>query len=318
MRSIDAEELRATVSMREAVDAVREALRGHAAGEFEQPTRTALADGGFLVMTARHRPSDTVMVKTLSLNPEREPVITGTVVWAESADPRNLVADAISVTTLRTGAIAGVATDALAPRAADRLTLIGAGAQAADQFRAVHAVRPLREFTVVARDPARGEALLDRLGGELDGITTEVRSDIEDAIADTDIVCCSTSAHTPLFRAEALPERVHVNAIGSYRPSMRELPTELLGGARVVIDERAAVYEESGEILHALETGTIRETDLTELGDLLGEDRPVPENGRTVFKSVGIAVQDWAIAKLLAAKFLAGQLPGRTGTSGQR
>jgi ornithine cyclodeaminase len=97
-----------------------------------------------------------------------------------------------------------------------------------------------------------------------------------------------------------LPERVHVNAIGSYLPSMRELPAELLGGAScVVVDQVGAVLEEAGEVIHAVESRVVERSSLVELGDALGT--PLVVSGRTVFKSVGLAVQDWAIARLLGA-----------------
>lgn len=299
---LTAEEVRAVVSMPEAIDAVREAFVSLAAGEFEQPTRTALRDGGFLVMPVHHRPTATAMVKTVSVNFERRPAITGTVTWSESGRVDQVVADAASITALRTGAIVGVATDALAPAGAGSLALIGAGGQAADQFRAVHAVRPLRRLVVVDRDQARAENLLETLRPELEGVTASATSDTTAAVGDADIVCCATSTKTPLFELDALPEHVHVNAIGAFRPTMRELPDELLADATIVVDELDAVLEESGEVLHALDSGAISKADLIELGHALAEPpRPRP---RTVFKTVGIAVQDWAIARLLAAKTL--------------
>lgn len=298
-RVLTAEDVRAVVSMPEAIDAVREAFVSLVAGEFEQPTRTALRDGGFLIMPVHHRPTATAMVKTVSVNFDRRPAITGTVTWSEASRVDQVVADAASITALRTGAIVGVATDALAPAGAERLTLIGAGAQAADQFRAVHAVRPLRRLIVVGRDRSQAEKLLETLRPELDGITASATTDTVAAVGDAEIVCCATSTATPLFGLEALPERVHVNAIGAFRPTMRELPDELLADATVVVDELGAALEESGEVLHALDSGAIGKDDLIELGHAIADPpRPSP---RTVFKTVGVAVQDWAIARLLAA-----------------
>lgn len=300
--TVGAREIREAVSMSEAIDAVRRTFVDLAAGVFEMPTRTVLRDGQFLVMSAHHRPTASAMIKTLSLNFERRPAIAGTVVWSETGRLDHLVADAGAVTTLRTGAVVGVATDLLAPPEAGRLTVIGAGAQAPDQVRAVHAVRPLRRLTVVNRDPGRAEALLSALEPELGDAELRTAADPDAAVRDAEIVCCATTSTKPLFDARALPEQVHVNAIGAYRPTMRELPDELLASATVVIDELAAVLEESGEIIHALEAGAITQDALTELGTALtpGADH----GGRTVFKTVGLAVQDWAIAHLLAGKFL--------------
>lgn len=301
--SLSEREVRAAVSMHEAIDAVRRGFLGLAGGEFEMPTRTALRDGQFLVMSTHHRPTQSAMIKTLSINFDRTPAITGTVVWSTLDRLDHLVADAGAVTTLRTGAAVGVATDLLAAPGADRLTLIGAGGQAPDQVRAVHTVRPLRHLTIVDTNTQRAAALADTLQAELDGTRIGIAADPASAVSDAHIVCCATTATSPLFPGSALPAQVHVNAIGAFRPTMRELPDELLAGSTVIIDERDAILEESGEIIHALQAGAISRDDLTELGAALTS--ATAENGkRTVFKTVGVAMQDWAIAQLLADKFL--------------
>ncbi len=293
--------------MRDAIDAVRQAFIDVAAGRFEQPTRIAMRDGQFLVMSTHHRPTATTMVKTLSVNFARQPAIAGTVTWSELGQADALVADAGAVTGLRTGAISGVATDLLAPDTANRMAIIGAGGQAADQVRAVQAVRPLRKLTVVDLDRNRAAALLDTLGPELPTVETEVASTIADAVAEADIVTCATPATEPLIATAMLAPQVHVNAIGGFRPTMREVPDDLLAEATVVIDDLAAILEESGEILHALSSGAITQADLTELGSALAQ--PPARRDRTVFKTVGVAAQDWAIARALAAKYLSSSQP---------
>ncbi|MET9971632.1 ornithine cyclodeaminase family protein [Streptomyces sp. NPDC006356] len=297
-------EIREAVTMSEAIDAVRRGFIDLARGEFEMPTRTALRDGQFLVMSAHHRSTASAMFKTLSLNFERTPAIAGTVTWSETGRLDNLIAHAGAVTALRTGAAVGVATDLLAPPEAGRLTLIGAGGQAPDQVRAVHTVRPLTQLTVVDADPRRAQALLETLQPELVGVELTTATDPESGVRGAEIVCCATNATSPLFPESALPAQVHVNAIGAYRPTMRELPDELLASSTVVIDELDAILEESGEIIHALESGAITQDSLNELGTALAS--PATEYGkRTVFKTVGVAMQDWAIARLLTDKFLA-------------
>ncbi|WP_086675347.1 ornithine cyclodeaminase family protein, partial [Amycolatopsis pretoriensis] len=252
--------------------------------------------GTTLVMSACHTPTSTTVVKTLSLVAGRTPMILGTLVWNTAEG--QVVADAIEVTTLRTGAASGVATDLLAPPSAGRLALLGTGAQAADQVRAVAAVRPIRRLAVFGRSRSRALAFAERMAAEFPDVTTRVASSAADAVSDAEIVCCATSSSTPLFDVDDLPERVHVNAIGSYLPSMRELPAGLLGGAGcVVVDQVEAALEEAGEVIHAVDNGLVSRASLVDLGDAL---RTRPEvSGRTVFKSVGLAVQDWAIARLL-------------------
>ena len=293
---LDAHAVRAAVPMTAAVDAVREAFLDLAAGRFVVPQRLSFGGGTTLVMSACHTPTSTTVVKTLSLVAGRTPMILGTLVWNTAAG--QVVADAIEVTTLRTGAASGVATDLLAPASAGRLALLGTGAQAADQVRAVAAVRPVSRLAVFGRDPSRAHGFADRMRAEFPEIVTRVAASAADAVSDAEIVCCATSSSTPLFAVDDLPERVHVNAIGSYLPSMRELPAELLGSAAcVVVDQVDAVLEEAGEVIHAVDSGIVERSSLVELGDALRT--PPTVSGRTVFKSVGLAVQDWAIARLL-------------------
>ncbi|MCL2780906.1 MAG: ornithine cyclodeaminase family protein [Actinomycetia bacterium] len=301
--AVDAAQVRATVSMGAAIGAVRQAFLDLAAGAFEMPDRTQLDQGRFLAMMVRHRPSNTAAFKALSVNLEnRVPAIVGAVVLADLARASQLVADAAAVTALRTGAATGAATDLLAPPDARRLVMIGAGAQAPDQVRAVCAVRPIDEVVVVDLDPARAGQLAQALADELPGVRVETGADAADAVAGADVVCCATTARQALFEPDALPARVHVNAIGAYRPAMRELPVGLLGGGLVVVDQRAAALTEAGDIIDGVEQGALRPDDLLELGDALAA--PPARTPRTVFKSVGLAIQDWAVAKLLADALL--------------
>ncbi|QIY53506.1 ornithine cyclodeaminase family protein [Streptomyces sp. RPA4-5] len=303
--TLSAEDIREAVTMAEAIDAVRRGFIDLARNEFEMPTRTVLRDGQFLVMSAHHQSSATAMIKTLGVNFDRDPAIAGTVVWSELGRLDHLVADAGPVTMLRTGAAVGVATDLLAVPEASRLTVIGAGAQAPDQVRAVHSVRPLSRLIVLDADSRRAQKLITTLAPELAGVELQIATDTEAAVREAEIVCCATTATSPLFRASALPAEVHVNAIGAFRPTMRELPDDLLSTSTVVIDQLDAILAESGEIIHALDSGALAKDDLTELGAALTSPRPpAGPGGRTVFKTVGVAAQDWAIAQLLAAKFL--------------
>ncbi len=285
------------MTMPAAIDAVREAFIGLTAGEFDLPPRQAFSESRSLVMSVHHRPTRSTAVKVISIEIERDPVITGTVVY--SHPDGQFVTDAVPLTTLRTGAVVGVATDLLADEDASQLALLGAGAQAADQVRAVHAVRPLKKLVVFNRNARKAEALLASLKDELPDTVMDVATTAQEAVSGADVVCCATASTKPLFAMDALPERVHVNAIGSYRPAMRELPQELLATAEVVVvDQVEAALSEAGEIIRAVRSGVLRLESLVELGAALGN--PPLRQGRTVFKSVGVAVQDWAVARLLA------------------
>lgn len=295
-----AADLRAAVPMSAAIDAVRDAFLRLGAGEFEMPVRTALGDGRFLTMNAYHAPTASAVVKSVNLDFDRRPAVEGLMTWTSARTSTTFVVDAGAVTTLRTGAVVGAATDALAARDIRELVLIGLGGQAAGQLQAVRAVRSVERVTLVDRDEASARAFADRQSDDLAGLEVRVSTDPESAVSTADVVCCATPSTEPLFAADALPDRVHVNAIGAYRLNMRELPDDLLSTALLVVDQREAALEESGEIHHAITAGRLAEPDLVELADVLRTPDAFAGRGRSVFKSVGLAVQDWAIGHALA------------------
>jgi ornithine cyclodeaminase len=295
VRVFSADDVRRTVSMSTAIDAVRDAFRELAAGNFVLPPRQVFGDGAVLVMSAYHSPTGTAVVKKIGIALDQVPAIRATVIWTGRGE--QLVAEGSSITALRTGAVVGVATDLLAPPDAGRLTVIGSGAQAPDQVHAVLAVRPIADVTITGRSADRAAALARELSAEFPEVRFTPSTDIAESVADAHVICCATSSSTPLFTADALPETVHVNAIGAFRPTMRELPRDLLASATaVLVDQREAALEESGEIIDAVQSGAV--ANLLELGPTLAT--PPEPSGRTVFKSVGIGCQDWAIAAALA------------------
>lgn len=296
------DEVVAAVGMGDAIDAVRQAFCDFATGDFDLREPTDMGNGRFVTRSAYHRPSATSIVKHLSVNFARRPALAGVVVWTESERTDTLVADAGAVTALRTGAVVGVATDLLAPKGASRLVQIGAGAQSRQQVLAVNTVRPLDHITVVDADVDRATQLANELAASLPGATVTSATEASAALDGCDIVCCATNAASPVIRVDTLSDTVHVNAIGAYKPSMRELPDELLADALVVVDQREACLAESGEVIHAIAAGVLNADQLVELGTALHGAPPSAQ--RTVFKSVGLAIQDWAIANLLARQYL--------------
>ena len=224
-----------------------------------------------------------------------------------SGTPAALI-DGTSLTALRTGAASGVATDLLAQRGASTLGMIGAGAQSADQIRAVCAVRGIREIRISSRTAESAQNLVNRITGEFSGIHFVQARSIAEAIGEVDVICTATPASAPLFRAEDLPPNVHVNAIGAFTPQMCELPSELLCDARlVVVDEMAAAMTEAGDLLQAIRRGQLEVGSIKEIGKLL-QNPPAPAGGWTVFKSVGIAAQDLEVAQLAVARAKASSL----------
>jgi ornithine cyclodeaminase/alanine dehydrogenase-like protein (mu-crystallin family) len=298
---VTASELRRLVPMADAIEAVGAAFRSLSAGEAEQPPRVALAGGAGLAMAARAG-TEGDAYKLVSVRPDNRgrglPTIHALVVWfdGETGEPRLLV-EGSALTALRTGAASGYATKLLAAPDASTLAMVGAGAQALDQVRAVCAVRPIERVRVFSPSGVSAAALAERL--EVDA---QAMPSVAQAVEGADVVCCATNATDPVV--PPLTGRVHVNAVGSYRPEMRELPPELLAAAELVaIDERAAALAEAGELIDALARGVLTAAQLVEVGTLAGD---LELRGPTVFKSVGVAVQDWAICRLLSERIAAG------------
>lgn len=296
--------------MVDAIDAVRDAFVGVSRDRFWQPLRLGHEEQT-LVMAAADADGIGTAVKVVSIRPDNPPrglpTIQASVVWHDGESGRpTAVLDGDTLTALRTGAASGVATALLAPPDATTLAVIGAGRQAPDQVQAVRAVRRIDTVRIASRTRESADDLAARIsaGGDVD---VEVCATPTDAVAGADVVCCATSATEPLFPVSALRARVHINAVGSFRPEMRELGSDVLGSASLVaVDQREAAEKEAGELILAFDEGTLAPAALVEIGDVLQRGDGAHREGITVFKSVGLAAQDWAIARLAVTRATAG------------
>ncbi|WP_161804408.1 ornithine cyclodeaminase family protein [Microbacterium sp. GCS4] len=289
--------LAGAIALEPVIDAVRDAFVSFHNDEFDLPVRTSFGNGRILTMPVHHRPSSTAAVKVLRIDPARDPAISGAIVW--TAPDGELVFDAADITAVRTGAVSGVATDLLARADSATLTIIGAGAQAFHQVAAVVAVRAIQEVRVVSRTPARTTRLVDRLRAQYPDVRITVPTDLGQALATTDVLTCATSALHPVFSADDLPNHIHINAVGSYRLDMREVPADAFTDADIVVDDWEAACEEAGDLMAALRSGQANEEGVTELGARLSAQQGA-RSDRTIFKSVGLAIQDWAAASAIA------------------
>ncbi len=225
----------------------------------------------------------------------------GVVLLFDASDGRLLaILDATTITALRTAAASALATDLLARPAAGDLALLGCGTQAATHLAAIAEVRALRRVRVWGRDRARAEAFADR-EGRRSSIAIDVVSDPRSAVSGAEIVCTVTAATAPILEGSWLSPGAHVNAVGACRPNQRELDAEAVRRSRLVVDSRESARNEAGDILLAVAEGAIPsdwDTVAIELGDLLVGRAPGrrSDDEITLFKSVGIAVQDLAAA----------------------
>ncbi len=284
--------------MADAIGAVRDAFIGAARGEFQTVPRVVLPSHTLFTMVAERVVDGRNLgqvVKTFSYhedNPPRGfPVLQGIVAWFDglNGEPKAVI-DAAAVTALRTGAAAGVATDLLAAPDARALAIIGAGALAPDQARAVCAVRPIERISIAARDFPKTKTVASSLQTEL-GVRVTAYQAAAEAVRDADVICTATTAREPLFRLADVKPNAHINAMGAFNAQMREIGTDVVADAFVCIDDPAAMSA-CGEL-----AGMGSQPPL--LGRLLVQDRRQNPVGNTMFKSIGISPQDWAIAALV-------------------
>jgi ornithine cyclodeaminase/alanine dehydrogenase-like protein (mu-crystallin family) len=312
--TFDAKAIRDAVPMAELLDAVEGAFRDVAAGRDRSPVRTRLGMGGgdLLLMPGMREGGKGAVVKLVTVVPEnasRElPTVQAVVVWFDSSTGEPLaILDGTTVTAMRTGAASGVGTRLLARRDASVLALFGSGAQAAWQVRAVMAARPIRELRVYARSEAHRTDFARAMAKELgSGVVVVPAGTPAEALVGAHVVCCATTSSEPVFEAELVEPGTHVNGIGAFRLEMVEIPPALFGRATLVaVDARDAALAEAGDLVAALGAGYLAEDGYVELGSI---ERAWAEardpQAITIFKSVGLAIQDLAGAELIAGRLL--------------
>lgn len=299
---LDAAEIERLVPVTLAVQLLEEALRGGLDPE-DTPQRPSVdLPGGQLLMmpAAAGRYAGLKAVTIAPGNPARGlPRIQGTYLLFDG-DTLTPVAilDGIAITSLRTPAVSALAVKHLADPDARRLVVFGTGPQAWGHILAMRAIRPLDHVTLVARDPERAQALAGRthsLGLPATSLTAGT-SEVEAAVAEADIVACCTTAREPLFPGKAVRDGATVVAVGSHEPDVRELDSDLIARATVVVEARTAALAEAGDVIIPLRQGTITSGHLAgNLADLLAGRVP-PARGPRVFKSTGMAWEDLVVA----------------------
>jgi ornithine cyclodeaminase len=209
------------------------------------------------------------------------------------------IMDASSVTAIRTAAVSGVASRALARRDAGDLAILGSGVQARTHLQAMAAVHPLSRVRAWSPNRVRLEAFV-HWAEEERGITVEAMASPRDAVTGANLVCTVTASRSPVVESAWLDDGAHVNAVGSSIPSARELDTAAVVRGRLVVDRVESALNEAGDFLIPRAEGAVSDGHiLGELGDvLLGriEGRTGPGD-LTIFKSLGLAVEDLAAAE---------------------
>ena len=307
MRVVSQSEVEKLLPMNECVDVMREALSTLARGDAVLPLRSMmrLPDGsGLLGLMPGYLGSPKVMgLKVVSVMPgnhgtEYDSHQGAVMIFEVERGCPLAVIDASSITAIRTAAVSGVATQTLAKKDAGDLAILGSGTQAWSHLDAMATVCKLRRVRVWSRDKAHARALVER-GAARHGLEVEISDSARDAVEGADLICTTTAARTPILEAAWLAQGVHINAVGACFKDTRELDTATVAGARLYVDRRESALNESGEFLIAQAEGVIDEKHIVgELGEVLIGKVPgrASPTERTVFKSLGIAIEDLAAA----------------------
>jgi alanine dehydrogenase len=293
------------------IDAVEGAFDADARGETQMPAKSYIDlpeyNGDFRSMPAYIDAREGVgesweaagvkWVNSHPDNPDRHglPTVMGTMIYSdpETALPLSLL-DGTTLTRLRTGAAAAVATKHLARTDATSLGLVGAGVQAGTQLEAVAEVRDIRRVVVADVDEERVAAFVERYGDDF-----EVRAGTNAEAARCDVLSTTTPVEEPVV--SEVGERTHINAMGADAAGKHEIADDVLLDAKLVIDD----YDQcthSGEINVPWREGLLSEADLyAELGEVVAGEKPgrTDDDGVTVFDSTGLAIQDVAAAHVV-------------------
>jgi ornithine cyclodeaminase len=206
--------------------------------------------------------------------------------------------DGAALTARRTAAASALAARSLARKDASQLLIVGTGAVATQLAHAYAAIRPIQTVHVWGRDRVKAQ----RLAASLEGIDAHAIDDLPAAVASADIVSCATLSQQPIIEGGWLSPGTHLDLIGSFTPNMREADDEVIRRASVFVDTRAGATTESGDIVIPLRTGALVTSDIrAELADLVRGTHPgrVSAAEITLFKSVGMALEDLAAAALV-------------------
>lgn len=291
--------------MREAVAAMKVAFGQLSAGRARLPLRSRIelpeAAGVILIMPALLPETGDFALKLVSVFGENRqrglPTLHALVIALDPATgvPVGLLEGA-SLTALRTGAASGAATDLLARPEARKLAIFGSGVQARTQCEAVCAVRQIEAAWVFSPSRDHAQSFASELGREpWAPPSISVADTPAAAVREADVICTATTSSTPVFDGHDLRPGTHINAVGGYTPAMQEVDGTTVARARVVVDSREAALAEAGDLIIPIREGIISADHVhAELGELVNGTRvgrTDPEQ-ITLFKSVGVAVQD--------------------------
>lgn len=308
---INSKQVRQLLPMNECMDVMEGALIALRRGEALNPLRMVLGlpeQHGYLITMPSYVTS-AMGVKVISVMPGNHGTQydshMGAVLLfeAEHGSPLALM-EAGAITAIRTAAVSGAATRLLARKDAGDLAILGSGVQARTHLEAMHVARQLRRVRVWSRNPDHTRAFAEQESVRI-GIQIEPAETAQAAVTGADLICATTASAEPVLKGDWVLPGTHINLVGASLPTNRETDTALMVKARLFVDRRESTLAESGDFLIPKSEGAIDDSHIqAELGEvLLGQaaGRRSPDD-ITLFKSLGLAIEDLASAQLIYAK----------------
>lgn len=297
------DDVRAALDMPSCIAAMEDALRGLARGELSMPLRFVVRPPGdaLLGLMPAHRAGDDPLfaLKEIVIAPDNasrglDPHQGAVLLHDGTTGQLHAVLNASPITEIRTAAVSAVATKLLAPPGVRSVAILGTGVQGRSHAVAMREVLPDAELKVWSRSFAHAEAL----ALEAHGLACET---VDEALDGAEVVCTCTAARDPIVALNMLAPGAHVNAVGASVPWARELEADVVAAASLFVDRRESTLNESGDYLGAVqERGIGPDHLLADLGELLLGAHPGRRSADelTLFKSLGLAVEDLAAADL--------------------
>lgn len=311
MWTISRGDLENILTMEDVIETLERAFVAHARGRWVIPSRTqwSFPGGIMLSMPSFLNPGEggegilgAKLVSVFPGNPEKGlPLVCGLYLLYDSAtgSPLALI-DGVYLTGIRTGAASAVATKYLSRRNVRSLGIIGTGVQAGFHLVAIAAVRRIEVCYLFNRTDERARKFAEKYSEKL-GLDVEVLSSADDVVGRSDVVVTSTTSSTPLFSSSSLRKGTHLNVIGAFTPETREVDSETVRRASLFVDSYQGALSEAGDLLIPIREGGISREDIrAELSQIVSGTVPgrVSEEEITLFKSVGFAIEDAAVARL--------------------
>lgn len=304
MLILSANDIQHVYSMKDAIEADKQALKIYTQGDSEVPLRINfdMQKGQSLFMPAHIKGKDIVGIKIVSVFPDNpklgKPSVPAQVMMLDPLTGEVCaILEGTFVTQLRTGAVQGAATDLLARKNARRAVLIGTGGQAVSQLEAMLTVRDLTDIAIYDIDEQKAKQFTEAMKKHFSHFSANLyfSQNFDEDIGQADIITSVTTSKVVTFNGDIVKPGTHINGVGAYTPEMHEIPSNIVEKADIrVLDTKEGVFAEAGDIIDPINQKRVSKNDFFELGELVTDSQKCRQNDEqiTLFKTVGTAVLD--------------------------